>query len=112
MRVPYLEAMAHVLVLALVLWAPGSVSQRTAVIAPPGTPRWLVRDAFTFSGWLNDPHPRRIRITLGRFDTISIRGRFVCTKCFGIWTKPPRGTLAQYVVDPRTRSVTTFSLGH
>jgi hypothetical protein len=102
-----------VLALALVAAAHGGVSRhRTVVIKPRGTPRWLVRDAYKFSGWLADPTPRRIRITLGRFDTIAIRGRFVCTKCFGIWTKPPRGTLARYVIDPRTRGVVSFGLGH
>jgi len=95
------------LLLALML---ATSRPRTEVIKPPNTARWLVRDAFKFSGWLNDPSPRRIRITLGSFDTIAIRGTFVCTKCHGVWTKPPTGTLAQYVIDPRTRGAVSFSL--
>jgi hypothetical protein len=99
--------MAFVLALALL-----AVQHRTEVIAPRATPAWLMRDAYKFAGWLDDPHPRRIRITLGRFDTIALRGDFVCMTCHGVWTKPPTGTLARYVIDSRTHGVTSFSLRH
>jgi hypothetical protein len=106
-----LRVLAAVVVTALAVPAPAGA---TVVIKPRGTPAWLVRDAFKFAGWLDDPRPRRIRITLGRFDTISLRGHFVCAKScsYPPGAKPPHGTLAQYVIDPRTRGVTSFSLGH
>src|ERR1041384_6459214 len=104
--------MARVFVLALALATAAPSQHSTVLIAPRGTPHWLVRDAFKFSRGLHDPRPRRIRIVLGRFDTVAIRGRFVCTNCHGIWTTPPRGTLVQYVIDPRTHDVVSFNLLH
>jgi hypothetical protein len=79
---------------------------------PSDTPGWLIRDARRFARWLGDPKPRELRIRIGRRDVIEMRGTFVCGKScsYPPGGKPPRGTRARYVIDPRTRIVDSFFL--
>jgi hypothetical protein len=83
---------------------------RTRVVAPPRAPRWLRHLAFAQAARLEDPHPREIRLALGRKDTIVLRGRFVCVTCHGSPGSLPMGTVAQITVHPRTHAILGLGL--
>jgi hypothetical protein len=83
---------------------------RTTVVAPRRVPRWLRRLAFRQAARLEDPHPREIRLALGRKDTIVLRGRFVCVTCHGPPGSLPMGTVARITVEPRTHAIVGFGL--
>lgn len=94
---------------------PGSGIPRSAladlVEIPEGTPGWLVRIGRLQARWLLDPRPDRLRIALGRQHRITLWGDFVCINCRRPGgARPPRGRVAQIVVDPATRIVDSFSL--
>jgi hypothetical protein len=85
-------------------------TSRTKVVAPKRAPRWLRRLAFAQAARLQDPHPREIRLALGRKDTILLLGRFVCTTCHGSPGSLPTGTVARFSIDPRTQAIAGFGL--
>jgi hypothetical protein len=60
---------------------------------------------------LHDPHPQRVRIRLGRVDTIEIWGRFRCDLCSRpAGAPPPRGTHASVRLNSRTHRTIVFGL--
>ena len=83
---------------------------RTRVVAARRAPRWLRRLAFSQAARLEDPHPREIRLALGRKHTIVLHGRFVCPNCHGPPGSLPRGTVARLTVDPRTHGIVSLGL--
>jgi hypothetical protein len=85
-------------------------TRRTKVVAPRRAPRWLRRLAFAQAARLEDPHPREIRLSLGRKDTIVLYGRFVCATCHGPPGSLPVGTVARITVAPRTHAILGFGL--
>lgn len=96
---------------------PGSGISRadlaTVVQIPREAPGWLVRIARLRARALGDETPARMLITLGNPYRIRLKGSFVCNFCH----RPPgadgsalQGTHASLEIDPKTRSVLTFTL--
>jgi hypothetical protein len=88
-----------------------AVTFSDAAEVPNGTPQWLIDDARRMALGLHDPHPRRVRIRLGRVDVIEMWGRFLCDKC----SRPPgvraqRGAHAEARFESRTHRPTEFGL--
>jgi hypothetical protein len=79
---------------------------------PKRTPRWLIRQAHVMAKALHDPHPRKLRISLGRrVDFIDMWGHFVCDLCsYPNGASPPRGTHARSRVIVETHRSTDFWL--
>jgi hypothetical protein len=79
---------------------------------PKSTPNWVVDQAHHMAvSSLKDPHPRRLRIRLGRVYVVELWGRFVCVACSRpLGGSSPRGTHATLKVNPRTRMEISFSL--
>jgi len=89
----------------------GDVAFADIAEIPNGTPQWLIDDARRMALGLHDPHPRRVRISLGRVDVVELWGRFLCDKC----SRPPgakaqRGAHAEARFDSRTHRPTEFGL--
>jgi photosystem II stability/assembly factor-like uncharacterized protein len=74
-------------------------------------PLWLTALAARQAQRLHDPTPSLVTYTLGRQDVIGMRGSFACGDCsHGPATQTVRGTIARFVVDPRTHVIDGFSL--
>ena len=80
---------------------------------PTNTPQWLISAARRMAADLEDPHPDRVRIRVGRVAVIEMWGDFTCGFC-GTGPAPggpaPQGWHAVARLNPQTHSEISFSL--
>ncbi len=81
---------------------------------PANAPAWLVLASKRMAVALEDPHPDRVRIRVGRVATIEMWGDFTCQFC-GRGPAPggpaPQGWHAIARLNARTHGEISFSLG-
>jgi hypothetical protein len=85
----------------------------TRVEMPANTPQWLIKAARHMATVLEDPHPDRVRIRVGRVAVIEMWGDFTCGLCGtgpAPGGSPPQGWHAITRLNPKTHSEISFSL--
>jgi hypothetical protein len=85
----------------------------TRVEMPAHTPHWLIGAARRMAADLEDPHPDRVRIRVGRVAVIEMWGDFKCGSCGtgpAPGAPPPQGWHAVLRLNPQTHSEISLSL--
>jgi hypothetical protein len=85
----------------------------TRVEMPASTPQWLIKAARRMATVLEDPHPDRVRIRVGRVAVIERWGDFTCGLCGSgpaPGGSPPQGWHAITRINPQTHREISFSL--
>lgn len=80
---------------------------------PAKTPQWVIRAARRMAAALEDPHPDRVKIRVGRVAVIEMWGDLKCGLCGtgpAPGGPPPQGWYAVTRLNPQTHSEISFSI--